>query len=304
MSRQRPQHLQLALSSLLSACIACAGPATAAAPEAAPAAALRARYATLSAERGSSPFQRPLYVESVESAQDLKGDIFALVDHPFANVNAALAVPANWCDVMILHINTKYCRAVSAGTRTTLLVNIGKKTEQALDDAYRVSFAYRLAATTPEYLAVQLNADNGPLGTSNYRIVLEAVPADATRTLLHLSYSYAYGLSGRLGMQAYLATSGRGKVGFTIEGKQAGGEPAYVGGVRGVIERNTMRYFLAIDAYLGALDAAPADQLEKRLHNWYAATEAYARQLHEVERGDYLTMKRSEYRRQQTVEAR
>ncbi len=296
------QLLQPALRSLLLACIA-AGAAFAAAPEATPAAALRARYAALSAER-SSPFQRPLYLDSVESAQDLRGDIFALVDYPFSDVNAALAVPANWCDLMILHINTKYCRAVSEGPRTTLQVSIGKKTEQALDDAFRVSFAYRLAAATPEYLAVQLNAENGPLGTSNYRIVLEAVPADATHTLLHLSYAYAYGLSGRLGMQAYLATGGRGKVGFTIEGQLANGAPGYIGGVRGVVERNTMRYFLAIDAYLGTLDAAPADRLEKRLHNWYAATERYARQLHEVERGDYLAMKRSEYRRQQTVEAR
>ncbi|MHB1592278.1 MAG: hypothetical protein ACYCTW_12225, partial [Sulfuricella sp.] len=66
-------------------------------------------------------------------------------------------------------------------------------------------------------------------------------------------------------------------------------------GVRGVVERNTMRYYLAIDAYLAALTTPPKDQLEKRLQHWYNATDQYARQLHEVERDDYFKMKRKEY---------
>ncbi len=118
---------------------------------------------------------------------------------------------------------------------------------------------------TPDFLAVRLNAEKGPLATSDYRILLEAAPADGEKTILHLAYSYAYGLTGRLAMQAYLVTGGLGKVGFTIVGTRADGQPEYIGGVRGVVERNTMRYFLAIDAYLGALAAAPPEQLEKRL---------------------------------------
>jgi hypothetical protein len=55
-----------------------------------------------------------------------------------------------------------------------------------------------------------------------------------------------------------------------------------------------MRYYLAIDAYLGAPDAK---QLPGRLATWFDSTERYARQLHEVERNDYLTMKRNEYKR-------
>ena len=68
-----------------------------------------------------------------------------------------------------------------------------------------------------------------------------------------------------------------------------------------MVERNTMRYYLAIDAYLAALTAPPKDQLEKRLQYWFNATEQYARQLHEVERNDYFEMKRKEYQRQQTA---
>jgi len=53
-------------------------------------------------------------------------------------------------------------------------------------------------------------------------------------------------------MKMYLATTGSGKVGFTMIGDPSGLRPEFIGGVRGAIERNTMRHYLAIDAYLGA----------------------------------------------------
>ncbi len=67
--------------------------------------------------------------------------------------------------------------------------------------------------------------------------------------------------------------------------------------MRGLVERNTMRYYLAIEAYLGALSAPPPARLEKSLHDWFAAIEGYPRQLHELEQGEYLAMKRNEYAR-------
>ena len=95
-------------------------------------------------------------------------------------------------------------------------------------------------------------------------------------------------------MNAYLSTAGSEKVGFSVDGKDGDGKPKYVGGVRGLVERNTMRYYLAIDDYVSA--PAPA-QLEQRLNTWFDATERYPRQLHEVEKNDYLVMKREEARR-------
>lgn len=59
-----------------------------------------------------------------------------------------------------------------------------------------------------------------------------------------------------------------------------------------------MRYYLAIDAHLDSLAAAPHLQLERRLQAWFDATEKYARQLREVERDAYLRMKRAEVQRQ------
>jgi hypothetical protein len=227
------------------------------------------------------------------------GDIYAIIDHPFATAAAALNRPGDWCEILILHINTKYCRASTGDQGSVLNVSIGKKYDQPLDQAYRVEFAYRVVARTSDYLQVRLNADQGPFSTRDYRIVLEAVPLDSDRTFIHLSYSYAFGLTGRLAMQVYLGTIGRNKVGFTVVGAQADGQPLHIGGMRGVVERNTMRYYLAIEAFLGTLSAPPQARLEKRLRDWFAAAERYPRQLHEMEQGEYLDMKRKEYLRQQ-----
>jgi len=286
---------------ILVACLAhaCAA-ASAAAPEMNPAASLRAQYAVLATQLAGNQFQRPMHLVSVQTPSRLEGDLYALVDYPFATVSAALRVPANWCDVMILHINTKYCRASTNPSGAVLAVRVGTKRDQALDSAYPLEFAYRVAAAAPDYFEVELTAKAGPLATSDYRIVLSAIAVEGGRAFVHLSYSYAYGVAGRLAMQAYLATGGRGKVGFTISGRRADGQPEYIGDVRGLVERNTMRYYLAIDAYLGALALPAAARLEKRLHSWFASTERFARQLHEADETDYLNMKRAEYLRQQT----
>ena len=81
-----------------------------------------------------------------------------------------------------------------------------------------------------------------------------------------------------------------------------GEPPDYIGGLRGLVERNTMRYYLAIDACLDAIAVPPADQLEKRLRDWFDATEKYPRQLHETGRDAYLAMKRREYQRRQSAQ--
>lgn len=279
-----------------------AGPGLAAVPDPQPAALLQAKYASLGERLNHSPFRQALALDSSEASNDLKGDVYALVKHPFATVSAALNSPEHWCDVLILSINTKYCHATTNEGNTVMMVSIGKKTPQPVEDAYPIAFLYRVAAAKPTYLEIQMSAAQGPLGTSNYLIQLQAVPVGKGRTFLHLTYSYAYGSAGRLAMQAYLATVGNGKVGFTLTGRQTNGQPEYIGGMRGLMERNAMRYYLAIGAYLGALSTPPASQLQKRLQSWFNATEQYPRQLREVDRATYMNMKQDEYLRQQTLQ--
>jgi hypothetical protein len=278
----------------LSLGIACTANVRADAP-----AALREKYASLGDRLSQSPFRRPLVIDSNETQDRVEGDIHGVIDFPFAAVNAGLNSPDHWCDVMILHINTKYCRATKATSGTALRVHIGKKTPEALTLSDGVDFGYRVAAASPEYLEILLNASQGPMGTSDYRIRLQAVALPNARTFLHLSYSYVTNLAGRLALDAYLLTIGSNKVGFTMTGTQANGQPEFIGGTRGVVERNAMRYYLAIDSYLQAEDSPPAQRLENRLQAWFTAVEKYPRQLHEIDRAAYLEMKHAEVARQQ-----
>ena len=262
---------------------------------------LRAMYTKLGPVlRNDNPFKGPLYLDSKESPDSLQGDIYAVVSYPFATVRGALNDPGHWCDALILHLNVKYCRRRSEGGGTELELRIGKKHDQPLRSATRVAFDYRAVAVATDYMDIELEAPDGPFDTRNYRILVEAVPIAGGRTFLHMGYSFSYGAAGRLAMNIYLGTIARNKVGFsTTAPTQPGEAPDYIGGLRGLIERNTMRYYLAIDAYLGALSAPPPEQLEKRLQSWFDATEKYPLQLHELDREDYLEMKRGEYRRQQ-----
>lgn len=265
------------------------------------AASLRARHAALKEQLAHNQFQRPMVIESSQTAGDLKGEVFSVVDVPHALLNTALQGTDHWCDILMVHLLVKDCRATVAGPTPTLSLAVARTWSQSLADAHRIEFHYKLAAATPDYLQVQLNADAGPMGTKNYRLMLEAVPLDAKRSFLHMSYSYGYGFAARMAMEGYLATLGRNKVGFTITGQGNDGKPVYMGNVRGVVERNTMRYYLAVEAYLGAVALPPSEQVERRMQNWYASIERYPRQLHEIERQQYLDMKRQEVQRQQAA---
>jgi hypothetical protein len=267
------------------------------------AAALLARHENLRERLANSPFRRPLVLESTVASGDMKGDVYAVVETPFSVAAPALQGMGAWCDLLILHLNVKHCSSAGQPPNQTLSLVVGRKFDQPLSDGYLVAFAYSVPAASADYLRVQMAAENGPLSTHDYRLALEAVPLDSKSSFVHMSYSYAYGMGARLAMQAYLATIGHDKIGFSVTGKNASGAPVYADGVRGVLERNTMRYYLAIESYLGALAAPPAEQQEKRLRDWFDATERHRAQLHEIERDEYLTMKRHEVQRQRTGSA-
>jgi len=253
---------------------------------------LRARYVELRPQLENNSFSRPLYLDSSDTDSRVRGDIYALVRYPFAVVNEALNDPEHWCDMLLLHVYTKQCHAAADQGGSSVLVNIERKSFALFDSSYTVNFLYRTASTVPGYFDVSLSAAAGPMGTSDYRVLLQAVAVEEDTTFLHFSYANTYSLAGRIAMETYLATLGRGKVGFTRMREYSSETPNYIGGIRGVVERNTMRYYLALEAYLAALSTPLPARQEKRLQTWFSSTEQYARQLHEVDRATYLEMKR------------
>ena len=234
---------------------------------------LRARHAALDQRLGSSPFGRPLHVESVVEGNRHKGEIHAVIGQPYAALAAALARPAHWCEILTLQINIKRCEPAADG----LSAFITRKPRDPVDGAHRIDFRFELAASRPDYLHIGLNADAGPVGTRDYQIRLEATPLDGKRTFLRMSYGYSLGTMARFAMDAYLAGPGRDKRGFSVEG-----------GERGVIERSAMRHYLGIEAYLGSKD------LETRLRRWYEAITRYPQLEERVGFDEYVAMKHRE----------
>ncbi|SDZ46998.1 hypothetical protein SAMN05518854_106282 [Variovorax sp. YR266] len=269
--------------------------ALAAAPENSSAQALRATHQRLSDKLDKSSFGRPVQLDSMETADGLQGDVYAVVEHPLAEIGTALKGSAHWCEVLTLHINNRRCSTASGPQgREMLTLYVVRRYDKPIDQAFELPFVYRVASATPEHLMVELSAESGPLGTSNYRVTLEAVALDERKSFLHFSYSYDHNTMVRLGTMAYLATFGSDKVGFTVLGKTPEGQPDYIRGLRGLVERNAMRYFLTLDAYLSAPGPEQADRRQRR---WFAAAEQYPRQLHEVDLDTYLALKREDRQR-------
>jgi hypothetical protein len=259
---------------------------------------LRERHASLGPQLAQNAFGGPLVLQSEEASRRIEGDVYAVLEHPYAKVAAALADPQQWCEILILHLNTKFCRAGDDNGTTRLEVRVGKKQPQAIQAASLLAFAWRAPTVRPDYVSVQMDAADGPYDTRDYRLMAEAVPLEGGRTFLHMGYAVSYGGASDFAMHLYLGTIGRDKVGFTRASAPRATDEGYVGGMRGVVERNTMRYYLAIDSYLDSLAAPSEQRLEKRLQAWFDATEKYPRQLREVERDAYLKMKRAEVQRQ------
>lgn len=272
-----------------------------AAAQAASAAAVAELQAGLAAARAGGAIKlgdRALWLASREEGDTLRGDIHALSPTRYTEVRQALRRASAWCELLILHLNVKFCRAEGAPGEESLVLGLGRKFEQPLGDAHWIRLAFRLQETSDQRFAVGLEAAEGPLGTRNYRIALEAAPQGERETLLHVTYAYQSSWTARAAMQVYLATAGSDKVGFSREG--AGAAAPFVGGMRGSLERNAMRYYLAIEAWLGTLGLAPSERQHRALEEWFTATERYPRQLQEVTRKEYIAMKTREVQRQQS----
>ncbi|HEY6125840.1 MAG TPA: hypothetical protein VIV63_14410 [Steroidobacteraceae bacterium] len=247
----------------------------------------------------NSSIQRGLLVESNESNSAPRGDAYAVIQYPYATVAAAFAKAENWCESMILHLNVQYCRANVDEGEPRLSAAVGKNINQPLDDTHQISFSYEVKASTADFFGVELVAADGPLGTSDYRIALELVALPDDRTFMHIQYSYTQGALARYASGVYFSTTGRDKVGFTWI-QDEGDAPELVRGTRGALERNTMRYYLAFDAYLRSLNMPEPQRFERSLEIWFADTERFARQLREIKHDDYIAMKRDQYLRQQS----
>ena len=236
----------------------------------------------------------PVLIESSTEARFQRGDVYGIIRHPFNDVKTAFGHAQNWCDIAPLHLNIKACTYQQLNGDYQLTFYSGRKYFEEPEDTYQLVYRYHVDNTQEHYIKTTLSADQGPLGTSDYKIIAEAIPLDTDRTFIYFSYSYNQSFWTRMAMETYLATIGRNKVGFTIVDTDIRGKPVYIDGIRGVIERNAIRYYFAIQAYLDTKDSAIDTILLARLNRWFELTEQHHQQLYEMEKKDYLGYKNKE----------
>ena len=69
------------------------------------------KYKELAEKLSQNQYKRPLFLDSSESANTVTGNAYAILNSSFPTVSDTFKNPKRWCDVMILHVNTKCCRA-------------------------------------------------------------------------------------------------------------------------------------------------------------------------------------------------
>ncbi|WP_019628456.1 hypothetical protein [Thioalkalivibrio sp. AKL10] len=246
-----------------------------------------------------SPLGEPIAVTSTVQGGVVEGAVHARLPYSFALVASELEALSAWCEITVLHINIKSC-VYREGADALLHLYVGRARYEQAEYAERVELVRRSAQMGEDWLLIELEGDRGPYGTRDYSIVVHVVPHD-TGTLVNLEYSLRFGVIARLAALVYLATGGRERVGFTVVGYE-NGEPQYIGGLEGMIERTVMRFYLALQAWLDVRDRPAQELLLARLERWFDLTDEYPRQLRELDRETYLEQKQREYANQQRLQ--
>ncbi len=235
------------------------------------------------------PFGRPITIHSASHGTGVRAGLEALVERPFRDVHAALADPSKWCAALILHINNSGCRVDAGGAVPRIVLKVSQSHDEPAEEALELVFEYRTMALSARQLSVQLSAAKGFVGTFDHVLVFDAATAGPSRTAIRLSYSYRQNRLADWAVSFYLATFGRGKVGFSEVDDD--GQARHVGGIRGLLERNLMLYLIAIESAAKTPLVPDQQAFRQRLRDYFAATELHRRQLREVDLETYLALK-------------
>ncbi len=240
----------------------------------------------------------PFYVESSENKNASHVDIYGTIHYPFEIVQKEFLVPTNWCDILLPHPDVRACTYKKVPDTWLLNIYNVDKPSELLDDAYQMKFVYRVSALQPLYFDIALTAPEGPSHTKDHQFRFEAIPLENNQTFIHLRYSFRYSALGYFLMKIF----GGSRIGFSITGTDGAGNPVYVSGLRGSVERYVVCDYLAILAYFDTLET-PADQrFERRIGQWYDFTTYFKKQLSELKKEEYLKYKSQDLKNQERLQ--
>lgn len=245
----------------------------------------------------------PLRIHSDEHERRLHVDVYGIVSQPYKRVANALTYPKVMCDFLILNLNVKTCTYEPAGRQTLMTFYVAGKKYTPLYRSMEIEPYFEQLIKNSHYMRVLLISRKGRLGAKDYNVLIEAAPYGKS-TLVRFSSKYIASRLNSAATTTYLKTFARKKVGFSIVGQDEYGKPRYVRGMRAVVERDVVRSYLALQAYLETADIPPDNQFDARLKRWFELTELYPRQLHEFSWEDYLRNKSKDHQNQLRLQQR
>ena len=237
---------------------------------------LRSQFSQFSAVTKPIVKSLPLRIQSREQDRHLRVNVYGLVNYPFSQVADVLARPAVMCDFLILNLNVKTCTYLSGNRRANMVIYVAGKNYTPLYRTLQIKPYFELLKRDKNYLRVLMTSSETRRSLRQYSVLVEASPYK-NRTLVRFKSNYRASLIGQTATVAYLKTFARKKVGFTVIGRNQQNQPQYIRGMQGVIERNAVRSYLALQAYLETAGAPPKHRFETRLRRWFELTDVYTR---------------------------
>jgi hypothetical protein len=261
-------------------------------------------YEAIKSQLEKNVYGIPIFINSNTENQTMLGEVYGTLPYSFPEIKQALTRPANWCDIVPQHLNIKACTYQHKDDYCEITFYTGRKFYEKPEDVFQIQYQYKLVKNSPDHFYISFTAAKGPMGTKDYVIEVEAIPLMDKVTFIRFSYAYKYNWLTELGMNTYLATLGSDKVGFSTTGTDENGKTVYIDGTRGIIERNSVRYYLAIKSYLESQNISIDRRFNARINKWFDLTENYHRQLYELDKKDYLEYKQMERKDQLSLQSK
>jgi hypothetical protein len=254
-------------------------------------------YQSFRQQYGSLAPNIALSIHTTEKGPRIWTEVFGTVRGKFAVVSQVLARPQGYCEFLPPLFNLKNCVHTHIGKREVLQFYVGSKHYTSMLRTILIESRLERVSERADYVHIRLASVDAGRSKYGYRVDIEIVPFGSV-VLARVHTYYNPDRLTRMAVATYLHTVGGNKIGFSRVPVPGSGKPVYVRGMSGVIERNTVRAFMAMQAYLDTASRSLANRYDARLRRWFELTERFRPQLHEMSKREYLSVKMRERLRQ------